>query len=267
MRPDSRRIADHTFIFVGGLHRSGTSLVARCLAAHPAVSAFRDTGVPEDEGQHLQSVLPPARVFGGPGRFALHPDAHLTESSPLVSDESRERLLSEWGPHWDLEKEVLLEKSPPNLIRGRLLQALFPGSMLVAVVRHPLAVAYATQRWSRSSLRSLIRHWLAAHETFAADRSRLERAAALRFETLIEHPDAALVPVFALAGLEPVPAAVEVRRDANEVYLDRWRNENRVRRARLIRSHEERVNAFGYSLRDPHRVEAGLLGLGEPLRV
>jgi len=43
-------------VFVAGLHRSGTSLVHRCLAAHPDVSGFADTGVPEDEGQHLQTV-------------------------------------------------------------------------------------------------------------------------------------------------------------------------------------------------------------------
>ena len=45
-------------VFVGGLHRSGTSLVHRCLALHPAVSGFSGTGVPEDEGQHLQTVYP-----------------------------------------------------------------------------------------------------------------------------------------------------------------------------------------------------------------
>ena len=57
---------DHTYVFVGGLHRSGTSLLARSLEAHPSVSGFRDTGVPEDEGQHLQSVYP----AGSPSRAA-----------------------------------------------------------------------------------------------------------------------------------------------------------------------------------------------------
>jgi len=32
---------DHTYVFVGGLHRSGTSLLARSLEAHPSVSGFR----------------------------------------------------------------------------------------------------------------------------------------------------------------------------------------------------------------------------------
>ena len=76
--PRERRL-----LFVGGLHRSGTSLVHRCLTRHPEVSGFSGTGVPEDEGQHLQTVYPPAYAHGGPGRFGFDPDAHLTESSPL----------------------------------------------------------------------------------------------------------------------------------------------------------------------------------------
>ena len=112
-------------VFVGGLHRSGTTLLARCLAAHPAIAGLSRTGVPEDEGQHLQDVLPTAQAMGGPGRFALRPEAHLTESSPLVSRDARERLLRAWEPYWDRTRPLLLEKSPPNLLRTRFLQALF----------------------------------------------------------------------------------------------------------------------------------------------
>ena len=86
-------------VFVGGLHRSGTSLVHGCLAAHPDATGFSGTGVPEDEGQHLQTVYRPDHRFGGAGIFGLRAGAHLTERSPLASAESRDRLLAEWGPH------------------------------------------------------------------------------------------------------------------------------------------------------------------------
>jgi hypothetical protein len=48
---------DAKTIVLVGLHRSGTSPLAQALAEHPSVSTFRDTGAPEDEGQH-----PPVRV-------------------------------------------------------------------------------------------------------------------------------------------------------------------------------------------------------------
>jgi hypothetical protein len=72
-------------LFIGGLHRSGTSLIHRCISRHPQVAGFHDTGVLEDEGQYLQSVYPLGQAYGGPGRFALDPRCHLTESSALVS--------------------------------------------------------------------------------------------------------------------------------------------------------------------------------------
>jgi hypothetical protein len=244
---------EQRLVFVGGLHRSGTSLLTRCLAQHPLVSGFEGTGVPEDEGQHLQTVYRPAKDFGGPGRFAFHPDARLTEDSPLVTDESRRRLMEEWGRWWDTTKPVLVEKSPPNLVRGRFLQALFPGARLVMVQRHPLAVAYATQKWSRTSLRSLLRHWLAAHEAFEEDRRRLEHVHLVRFEDFVAEPAATLEAVYGFLALEPVPPGIEIRPDANDAYLARWREEPRLRRSLLARAFERRVQRFGYSLRCPFR--------------
>ena len=58
------------FVFVGGLHRSGTTPLARVLGAHPEISGLSGTGVSEDEGQHLQDVYPRIRAHGGMGRFA-----------------------------------------------------------------------------------------------------------------------------------------------------------------------------------------------------
>jgi len=76
---------EHRLVFLAGLHRSGTTLLARLLAAHPEISGFSETGVPADEGQHLQGVYPAAREYGGPGRFGFAPESHVTETSPLVS--------------------------------------------------------------------------------------------------------------------------------------------------------------------------------------
>jgi len=246
---------EHRYLFIGGLHKSGTSLVARCLAEHPSISGFHATGVPEDEGQHLQSVFPPASAYGGAGKFGFDPEAHLTETSPLVSPESRNRLLSEWGRHWDLTKEVLLEKSPPNLIRTRFLQALFPEAYFVIVIRHPVAVAYATRKWSHTSIESLIEHWLVCHEIFERDRPHVRRLQVVRYEDLAERPQSSLAGIFSFLDLDPVECGIEVRPEVNAKYLRKWLEETHRSSAEeqseargITRKYASRVAAFSYEL-------------------
>jgi hypothetical protein len=269
----STQLADSTgsdgkrFVFIGGLHRSGTTPLARWMGQHPEVSSFSDTGVHADEGQHLQDVYPSARRFGGPGRFALRPGSYLTENSDLVSEESRRRLWSAWAPHWDLSRPVLLEKSPPNLVRTRFLEALFPRSRFVIVIRHPLAVAYATRKWVRGMrLRTLLRHWVVAHERCLEDAASVERLAFVHYETLITDPVGTMAEVFRFIGVTPFAGEFEVRSGLNQAYVARWTaGPLRALRAHghrlLQRSFEAGFRRWGYSLEDP----AALLAPGPPL--
>jgi hypothetical protein len=262
---------DHRLIFVGGLHRSGTSMLARTVAEHPAVSAFTESGVPEDEGQHLQTVYPKPSAAQQAGRFAFVPGAHLTESSPLVTEANRRRLFAEWAGHWDMERPQLLEKSPPNLIMTRFLQALFPDARFVIVIRHPIAVACATQKWSGSRPHELIRHWLVAHEMFAADAPLVHNLLVVRYESMVEDPDACFGRVFAFLGLDdPAPGRTvapgvnsdnfrddrQPRSEVNERYFASWDDRRRrfVKRTYLDLvelGYERRARRFGYSLRRP----------------
>ena len=215
--------------------------------------------MPADEGQHLQDVYPAARAFGGPGRFGLAPDAHMTETHELVSPDSRTRLLAAWEPHWDLAKTVLVEKSPPNLIRTRFLQALFPGATFAIVVRHPIPVTLATARWRGTRrLAPLVEHWLRCHELFADDEPSLERVQVVRYEELVDDAETCVQRIWALVGLEPAPVETLVEPGSNESYFEQWRAMKgrpavRAYLATTEARYERRVERFGYSLRDPGR--------------
>ena len=262
--PDVTPLLDGSkLVFVGGLHRSGTSLVHRCLSDHKDVSAFYGTGVPEDEGQHLQSVYRPAHAFGAAGRFGFHPEAPLDEHSPLVSSHSAEKLLREWGRHWDLRQRILIEKSPPNLIRTRFLQALFPKSRFIIILRHPIAVSYATQKWTRSilqrlnprtALHALLAHWLACYERFERDRASLKGVFVLRYEEFVAKPQLSMDALFDFLGVDTVPLSRGVRPDVNEGYFGMWERRRKQPLTQpytdlVIRRFESRIRRFGYSLR------------------
>jgi Sulfotransferase family len=260
----------HRLVFLGGLHRSGTTLLGRCLADHPLVSGLSGTGVPADEGQHLQNVYRPAKAYGGPGRFAFSPEAHLTEDSPLVSEEAREHILAAWRPYWDLDCPYLLEKSPPNLVRMRFFQALFPDAFFVVITRHPIAVSYATQKFRtraqrfrrRMKLPHLLRHWVVAHQIFREDEPHLENVVVERYERLVREPDACLRAVYDHLGVEVLPAQREVRSGGNERYFERWREalsspSGAAELEPLRQELEPQVRELGYSLEDLNLVADG----------
>ncbi len=271
---------EHRFVFVGGLHRSGTTLLADLIADHPEVSGLSGTGVPMNEGQFLQRVYPPAwtkrtlwpirylrpvsprlvshRGYGGPGRFVFDPGSHLTEASPLATRKNAEVVFKAWAPYFDLDRPVLIEKSPPNLLRTRFLQALYPTSSFIIVMRHPVAVSYATRPWTRiRPLYFLFKHWVSGYRKFEADAPHLKRLMVLRYEDLVAEPERIMRQVFHFLDLPFVNPEREISRTANRKYIDRWNTEmvgSSVRRRYadfLRKSFEGDFARYEYSLDVP----------------
>lgn len=254
--------SEHHLVFVAGLHRSGTSLVARCLAAHPEVSGLSATGVAEDEGQHLQEVYRPASYYGGPGTFAFDPRARLTEvdaaAASVPARKRAQRLFAAWAPYWDLAKPVLVEKSPPNLLMLRFLQQLYPQASFVLVLRHPVVVSLATAKWCRMlSVEALVAHWLQAHELAAEDAALLRRVHVIRYEHLVRDPRPVLDGLVSFLDLSgPIPQR-GVAGGRSRRYERAWRGYRSpvrpLRRRERLRVEERmaaRCAAFGYELDD-----------------
>ena len=263
---EANNISQHRFIFVCGLHRSGTSVLFRSLRDHPQVSGFQGTASSEDEGMHLQTVYLPSGRYGGAGEFGFHPEAHLTESSSLVTEANRQKLFSEWSSYWDLSKTYLLEKSPPNIIRTRFLQAMFPNAYFIVMLRHPLAVSYATQKWYRKykinwrGFPRIFEHWLVCHEMFQADRKHLSNVFVVKYEDFVADPYHWVNDIYHFLGLSDYSMSQKVISGVNNRYFNQWQKQlsgffsGRMNR-KIIERYEERVRCFGYSLTDLNRIE------------
>lgn len=247
------------FVFVCGLHKSGTSTLYGLLRRHPDVSGARYTVHREDEGQFMQSVYTPDPAFGGPGRFAFQQPAD--DFNQLV--EKRDRLLREWGGYFvDPFAPVLVEKSPANLIRMVWLQHLFPEAIFIILVRHPIAVSLATQRWSGTSLEELFTHWWTAHRCMLDDLSQVNRALLLRYEDLVAVPERVLPVLQDFVGLgQPLDGSHLSSRNGR--YFDRWCQQGAVRRLaarRLAGLLLKDVSQFGYRGEEPFVSEGCRIG-------
>jgi hypothetical protein len=244
-------------VFVGGLHRSGTSLLARLLAAHPEATGLTGTGVPEDEGQHLQPVYPAAERLGGSGRFARDARAHLTESSPLAgADAARnaQRLWDAWRPYWDSDATYLIEKSPPNLLMSRFLQELFPTASFVFIVRHPVTVTLATRKWrKRTPLPRLMENWFTAHRTARGDLPHLERVHVVSYEWLLAEPDAVVTEALRFLGMPGAVDTSSVDARGSTTYVEQWRQLLATGHRGAQRAHQRyaaQARELGYDLDD-----------------
>jgi hypothetical protein len=259
--------SEHTMVFVGGLHRSGTTPLTRCLAAHPEVSGLARTGVPEDEGQHLQDVYATRATGVGPdiSRATRRPGS----PSPVRSrfPESVRRLWQAWAPHWDLSRRVLVEKSPPNLLMTRFLLRLFPDAAFVMIMRHPVVVTLSTAKWvPHTPLPQIMHNWFAAHDAFSEDVRRLPRVRVLTYEELVARPVDTLVRVGEFLGLNtPIPHET-LRSDRSAVYCERWAAMANSRRPMVRGAHaymtarySRRARHYGYSLDDLDQVGSGVL--------
>lgn len=243
---------DQHMVFVGGLHRSGTTLLAHLLASHPDATGLTGTGAWEDEGQHVQDVYPPAERHGGTGRFAMNPKSHLTETSPLATPENAQRLWDAWRPYWDSDKAFLVEKSPPNLLMGRFLQKLYPQASFVFIVRHPVTVTLANRKWrKRTPLPRLMANWFRAHEIAAGDLPHLARVHLVSYEWLISEPHAAMAEITEFLGMPGTIDTGSVDAGGSSKYEDEWRHLVASGHRGAVKARQrfgERAHDFGYDL-------------------
>ncbi|HWX15000.1 MAG TPA: sulfotransferase [Chthoniobacterales bacterium] len=216
---------ERRYVFICGLHRSGTSLLGRNVARLENCTGFKGTGVIEDEGQFLQGVYPIAKVYGGAGKFGFDPRAHLTETSPLLTPENALKLRQSWERYWDASKAIRVEKTPGNLLKTRFLQAVFPNSYFVVIRRHPVAVSMANQKWkvSLAPLHNLFDHWLHCHALFEEDRKHLKHVYELSYEDYVRNPDKYHEEIAAFIGTKvPEDAMERVTGAYNQKYFNRW---------------------------------------------
>ena len=208
----------HRYVFVGGLHRSGTSPLTRMIEGLPGVSGISGAPVPEQEGVYLQGAIPHTALHGRPMHFATDPAQHHVEGSIYDRLDVRERIEADWAPWFAPGAAWRVEKSPPNMTRTRLYQQLFPLSHQVVILRHPQAVHGAVSKWVDLGQDGALAHWLEAHARLRADLAHLHHVLVIRYEDLVADPDRYRRGIAAFLGIEAEGAAETGLADRNHTY-------------------------------------------------
>jgi len=188
------------------------------------VSCLR-MSVPENEGQHAQSVYSPALKFGGQGRFAF--SAQMQDELHTLTDHAacRTRILADWSRFVVGTAPVLLEKSPPNLTKIWWLRQVFPGARFVVLTRDPRAVSASTHRRMGASLPELMMHWNTAYSLALRDADEADTLW-VRYEDIVADQGAEIARIAAFADLprRPVPGPIDPRfgtlANSNQKYLE-----------------------------------------------
>ena len=201
-----------------GAGRSGTTLLAAMLAAHPEI----DCGPETNFFARLARRPDPAAVLGPPWpRHAVDYIAELTQIDLPVTEQfgltlaEVERFLAAREPSLAAMLESLTvqhaaqvgkprwaEKTPLHLLHLPAIRAAFPGACVIRMVRDPRDVALSLRKlrmFSRSAMANLYT-WVdwdeRSHDWFTRD----ERSLTVRYEMLTAEPERVMREVCAFIG-------------------------------------------------------------------
>lgn len=184
------------WVFIIGCYNSGTTLLNRLLAAHPAIGSM------PNEGQFYTDQLPRGAQFGLRRLWALKPDLfYLNELSDSAININK--LKREWAWFYnDVNRPVLLEKTIANAARTRWLQKNFESSSFIILLRDPYAVAEGIRRKEGHSLEEAILQWKNSYELVWNDLPFLERKLVLKYEDLVADTDKSLMEIAAFLQIK-----------------------------------------------------------------
>ena len=100
-----------------------------------------------------------------------------------------EFIKNEWDKYWDITKPVLLEKSPPNLIRAGSINNTFENAYFVIFYRNPYAQCEGLIRRNESTPKAAARHALKCLEYQRKNQESSLKSISFSYEELASNPE------------------------------------------------------------------------------
>ena len=171
---------DNKYLFILSPPFSGSTLLMRILETSQNVSSFGR------EGQFMPSV----RRIMGHDRWC--------EDKRINWSVVRRR----WHRRWDFRKEILLEKSPPNILRaGQIIRHFLPSNFIL-LMRNPYAFCESYRRHVKAdrTFSEAAQFWVRCAEAQKTNAQTLKNSVRLSYEELVAEPDTSKEKLSSLLG-------------------------------------------------------------------
>jgi hypothetical protein len=192
-------------IFCFGARRSGTYLVQRMIATHPAVSA-----VPSETHLISDGIAPLLERFHHGVRSSSQIGSLYADRDVLL-DELRDLCDAAFGQFLEGEATHVIERTPLHALHAKLIAELYPDAGVVHVIRDGRDVALSMVRrtwWGPESIADAALEWTECVRG-GREASSLARYAEVRYEDLLADPAAQIESTWNDLGLVPSEEAVE----------------------------------------------------------
>jgi hypothetical protein len=234
---------NHKFLFILSPPYCGSTLLTEIIDSSINVSVnnqFR-----EKEGQKLPELR--SQMYDIPNRW----DTKMELDWSFIK--------KVWMSYWDLSKPVLLEKSPPNIVRATHLKRTFANSFFIAFSRDPYAHVESLMRRNGTSVEDAAHFAIFCLQSLKSNYEMLHETLFLRYEDLLEYPDSTISKIQLW-----MPELLDIRFPTSSKSHNHYGNENIQNTNKLkikslsvsaIRSinvvfepNESLLNFFGYNL-------------------
>lgn len=201
-------------LFLGGVERSGTTLLRNMLDAHPLLAVPRESYFVIDVYAALQEAgriddvelawdMIRHHAFFVAWELGEEPVVSMMKRHPPGSYADLVRVI--FAAYAESEgKPFSADKTPVNALKFRLLAQLFPNSRFVHVVRDPreVCMSLTVQFWHRHGISAAATRWAITVRDALRARENLEgRLQEVRYERLIADPERELSVLCSFAGL------------------------------------------------------------------
>lgn len=188
-------LRSHTWIFIVACNNSGTSLLQSILQNTDQVSTM------EHEGQRYTKMLNRATKRGYERVWSEYlKELRMTSNDSL---ENLPRLIHDWMRELNNPlRNKIIEKTTANSVRMLWLQAAFPNSRFIGLVRNGYAVVEGIRRKGEKSIERGAKHWNIVNKIMLEDSKKINHYMPIKYEDLVDKSENTINQLAEFIGID-----------------------------------------------------------------